>query len=147
MSPTISIVPDTPTASVPSSHVTRFPAPTVHVPASGAFTVVPVTVTPDGIWSTTALKCGVGADSDCTSVDVAPLTGYTNLDMPLYPQSTYVLRVVGDDGNKHYGVIRVDLLGYDQDGASIMISACAYMFNPGHPDLLPRAGTPRFAGP
>jgi len=101
----------------------------------------------DGIWSTTALKCGVGADSDCTSVDVAPLTGYTDLDMPLYPQSTYVLRVVGDDGKQHYGVIRVELLGYDQDGAAIMIFDWAYQLQAGNPNLAPRAVTPRFAGP
>ncbi len=101
----------------------------------------------DGVWSTTALKCGVAADSDCTSVDVAPLTGYTALDMPLYPQSTYVLRVEGDDGQVHYGAIRVDLLGYDQDGAAIMIFDWAYQLQPGNPNLAPRAVSGRFALP
>jgi hypothetical protein len=101
----------------------------------------------NGIWETTALKCGVGADSDCTSVDVAPLTGYTTLDMPLYPQSTYVLRVLGNDGQLHYGVIRVELLGYDQDGAAIMIFDWAYQLQPGNPNLAPREAAPRSAQP
>lgn len=91
----------------------------------------------DGYWETTALKCGVGADPDCVSLDVAPLTGYTSLDMPLYPQSTYVLRVVGDDGQLHYGAIRVDLLGSDQDGAAIMIFDWSYQLQAGNPNLSP----------
>jgi hypothetical protein len=94
----------------------------------------------DGYWETTALKCGVGADVDCVSVDEAPTAGYTGLDMPLYPQSTYVLRVVGDDGAYHYGAIRVDLLGYDQDGAAIMIFDWAYQLQAGNPSLAPRSG-------
>jgi hypothetical protein len=101
----------------------------------------------NGFWETTALKCGVGADSDCASVEVAPLTGYTSLDMPLYPQSTYVLRVVGDDGQLHYGAIRVNLLGYDQDGAAIMIFDWAYQLQAGNPNLAPREAKLRFALP
>lgn len=94
----------------------------------------------DGYWETTALKCGVGADADCVYVDEAPTSGYTGLDMPLYSQSTYVLRVVGDDGAYHYGAIRVDLLGYDQDGAAIMIFDWAYQLQAGNPSLAPRSG-------
>lgn len=97
----------------------------------------------DGYWATTALKCGVGADSDCASVDVAPLSGYTNLDMPLFAQSTYVLRVVGDDGQLHYGAIRAELLGYDQDGAAIMIFDWAYQLQAGNPELAPQAASHR----
>jgi hypothetical protein len=67
--------------------------------------------------------------------------------MPLYPQSTYVLRVEGDDGQLHYGAIRVDLLGYDQDGAAIMIFDWAYQLQPGNPNLAPRAVSGRFALP
>jgi hypothetical protein len=101
----------------------------------------------DGFWETTALKCGVGADADCYSVDVAPLTGYTTFDMPLYAQSTYVLRVTGDDGQQHYGTIRVELLGYDQDGAAIMIFDWAYQLQAGNPNLSPRKAVGRFAKP
>lgn len=101
----------------------------------------------DGIWTTTALKCGVAADSDCASVDVAPLAGYTTGDMPLYPQSTYVLKVVGDDGKLHYGAVRAELLGYDQGGAAIMIFDWAYQLQAGNPNLAPREGKIRFDKP
>ena len=101
----------------------------------------------DGYWATTALKCGVAADSECSSVDVAPLSGYTNLDMPLFAQSTYVLRVVGDDGQVHYGAIRVELLGYDQDGAAIMIFDWAYQLQAGNPELSPQGVTHRMVTP
>jgi len=91
----------------------------------------------NGLFQTTALKCGVEADSDCVALDQAPLTGYTGADMALYPQTTYVLRVVGDDGMKHYGVIRVSLLGSDQEGSAIMIFDWAYQLQAGNPNLAP----------
>ena len=98
----------------------------------------PGTAIYNGLFETTALKCGVGADSDCVSLDKAPLTGYTNLDMPLFPQTTYVLRVVGDDGLAHYAAIRVTLLGFDQDDAAIMIFDWAYQLQAGNPNLASR---------
>ena len=101
----------------------------------------------DGLWETTALKCGVASDSDCFALDVAPLTGYGSFDMPLYTQSTYVLRVTGDDGQQHYGAIRVELLGYDQDGAAIMIFDWEYQLQAGNPNLAPRMATGRLAKP
>jgi hypothetical protein len=101
----------------------------------------------DGYWETTALKCGAASDSDCSSLEVAPLNGYTGVDMPLYSQSTYVLKVVGDDGQYHYGAIRADLLGYDQNGAAIMIFDWAYQLQAGNPNLAPRAAPGRLAKP
>lgn len=96
----------------------------------------------DGFWETTALKCGVASDSDCIAVDRAPLTGYTTLDMALFPQATYVLRVPGD-GGFHYGAIRVDLEGFDQDGLAIMIFDWAFQLQPGNPNLSPQKATSR----
>lgn len=101
----------------------------------------------NGFWETTALKCGVASDSDCFALDVAPLTGYTSMDMPLYPQSTYVLKVVGDDGQLHYGAIRVSLLGYDQNGAAIMIFDWGYQLQAGNPSLSPQRAAGRMAIP
>jgi len=63
--------------------------------------------------------------------------------MPLYPQTTYVLRVVGDDGLKHYGAIRVTLLGFDQNDAAIMIFDWAYQLQAGNPNLAPRKASGR----
>jgi len=57
--------------------------------------------------------------------------------MPMYPQATYVLRVIGDDGAQHFGAIRVSLLGFDQDGAALMIFDWAYQLQPGNPSLAP----------
>ncbi|MFH1766387.1 MAG: hypothetical protein ABIF09_19565 [Gemmatimonadota bacterium] len=111
----------------------------VEVDADGWWLVPgPGTQVYDGLFETTALKCGVVSDSDCVALDQAPLSGYVNLDMPLYPQTTYVLRVVGNDGLTHYGVIRVTLLGFDQDAAAIMIFDWAYQLQAGNPNLAPR---------
>jgi len=120
----------------------------VEVDADGWWLVPgPGTEVYDGYWETTALKCGVAADSDCFSLDVAPLTGYTTWDMPLYSQSTYVLRVVGDDGEIHYGAIRVELLGYDQNGSAMVIFDWSYQLQAGNPNLSPREASGRFARP
>jgi hypothetical protein len=84
---------------------------------------------------TTALKCGVAADADCIDVTTAPTSGYTIQDMALSTQTSYVLRVQGDDGLTHYGVIRVEVLGFDQDGYALMIFDWAYQLQAGNPDL------------
>jgi hypothetical protein len=97
----------------------------------------------NGFFETTALKCGVAADADCVSLDRAPVFGYTGLDMPLYPQTTYVLRVIGDDGLEHYGALRVTLLGADQDNSSIMIFDWAYQLQAGNPNLAPKKAVGR----
>ena len=94
-------------------------------------------------WSTTALKCGVAADADCVDVKQAPTGGYVHDDLGLAPQTSYVLRVRGDDGQNHYGVIRVNLLGSDQNGDAIMIFDWAYQLQPGNVDLVPRPAAVR----
>jgi hypothetical protein len=87
-------------------------------------------------FATTDLKCGVGSDASCTDVSVAPTSGYSTADVELLPQTTYVLRVIGDDGLMHYGVIRVIMLGTDQNGDPIMIFDWAYQLQPGNPELI-----------
>ena len=94
-------------------------------------------------WSTTALKCGPAADADCTDVSRAPTSGYVHQDIGLEPQSSYVLRVRGDDGQTHYGVIRVIMLGSDQNGHALMIFDWAYQLQPGAPDLAPHPAPAR----
>jgi hypothetical protein len=87
-------------------------------------------------FATTALKCGVGADASCTDVSFAPASGYAAADMELLPQTTYVLRVLGDDGLTHHGAIRVAFLGSDQNGDPIMIFDWAYQLQAGNPELI-----------
>ncbi len=89
---------------------------------------------------TTALKCGVAADADCVDVVTAPSSGYVADDIALAAQESYVMRVVGDDGLLHYGVIRVTLLGFDQADTPLMIFDWAYQLQPGNPDLAPSRG-------
>ena len=92
---------------------------------------------PEGTF-TTALKCGVAADPQCQDWTIAPTSGYTGGDVFLEPELTYMLRVVGDDGQLHYGAIRVALLGTDQTGAEIMIFDWAYQLQAGNPQLVGR---------
>ena len=94
-------------------------------------------------WTTTALKCGPAADAECTDVSRAPTAGYVHDDIGLEPQSSYVLRVRGDDGQSHYGVIRVTMLGSDQNGDALMIFDWAYQLQAGSPDLAPRPAPAR----
>lgn len=94
---------------------------------------------PEG-FVTSAIKCGPGADAGCTALDVAPTTGYGTNDVGVVPQTTYALRVRGDDGELHYGAVRVTLLGFDQNDLAIMIFDWAYQLQPGNPNLAPRAG-------
>jgi len=99
-------------------------------------------------FATTALKCGVAADADCVDVSSAPTSGYIASDTPLAAQTSYVLRVVGDDGLIHYGVIRVGHLGFDQDDNAIMIFDWAYQLQANNPNLHPRGSDegPRLEG-
>ena len=95
------------------------------------------TVHPNGV-ATTALKCGVAADASCVDATVAPTSGYVTGDLGLATQTSYFLRVVGDDGLAHYAVLRVELLGTDQDGNDLMIFDWAYQLQPNNPSLSTR---------
>jgi hypothetical protein len=87
-------------------------------------------------FETTALRCGPAADAGCADVERAPTTGYVTRDVGLVPQTTYVLRVRGDDAKAHYGVIRVVLLGFDQGGRALMIFDWAYQLQADNPELV-----------
>ena len=91
-------------------------------------------------FQTTALKCGVGADAGCTDLPSAPLSGYATQDVQVSTQESYVFRVVGDDQLIHYGVIRIDLLGFDQNDDALMIFDWAYQLQPDNPNLVPGVG-------
>lgn len=99
-------------------------------PAAGS------SVHPNGVF-TSALKCGVAADATCLDATTAP-TGnvYTVDPVRIDPEHTYFLRVIGDDGEVHYGAIRVALQGVNQDGGVIVID-WAYQLQAGNPALSP----------
>ena len=75
---------------------------------------------------TTALVCGPGADAGCRAATRAPATGYQTTPIEVVPELSYVFRVTGGDGQTHYGVVRVTLLGSDQADRDLMIFDWAY---------------------
>lgn len=93
-------------------------------------------MTADGVF-TTALKCGVAADAGCQDLSVAPSSGYTTGAVAVGSELTYAFRVVGDDGQLHYGAVRVGILGFDQNDAALMIFDWSYQLQAGNPDLIP----------
>jgi hypothetical protein len=84
---------------------------------------------------TTDLTCGPGSDAGCTAVRVAPTAGYSAAPIAIDPEFSYVFRVTGDDGRLHYGVIRVTMLGTDQNGNDLAIFDWAYQPLPNEPQL------------
>ena len=92
-------------------------------------------VFPQGVL-TTALKCGVAADPQCQDWTTAPTSGYSNLDIAIGPELTYMWRVVGGDGLARYGAVRVTLLGTDQAGDELMIFDWAYQLQAGNPQVV-----------
>jgi hypothetical protein len=129
---------DTETAVLPGTDGSRDFR--VETDASGWWLVPNTGVTVTDGDPTTALKCGVGADPDCTDVSIAPTSGsaYFAGDMQLFPQTTYVVRI-GSGSNVQYGAIRVAFQGQDQDGNDIMILDWAFQLQAGNPNLAPRA--------
>ena len=91
-------------------------------------------------FATSELKCGVSADSGCVDLKVAPTSGYGVEDVQVITQQSYVLRVIGNDEKTRYGVIRVDLLGFDQNDNALMIFDWAYQLQANNPDLIQGRG-------
>jgi hypothetical protein len=70
---------------------------------------------------TTALSCGPASGAECVAVTTAPATGFVSTPLPLSPEISYVLAVPGASGAVHYSVVRVQLLGSDQQGRALMV--------------------------
>jgi len=79
---------------------------------------------------TTALACGPGSDANCRAATRAPVAGYQTTPILVNPEFSYVFRVTGPDGQPHYGVIRVQLLGSDGSGHQLMVFDWAYQLLP-----------------
>lgn len=79
---------------------------------------------------TTALVCAPGGDASCRSATRAPAAGYQATPITVNPEFSYVFAVNGSDGRRHYGVIRVALLGSDAQGRDLMIFDWAYQTAP-----------------
>jgi len=113
-----------------------------------------VEVDSDGLWfvpgpgafvhptrrQTSALKCGPGSDSDCTSWEKAPTSGYQSGDVLLEGGYTYMFFVPGDDGEMRYGSVRASHSGGCQEG-HIIIFDWAYQTQAGNPQLMQAGGS------
>jgi hypothetical protein len=88
---------------------------------------------------TSALKCGPGSDAGCVALEQAPAGGYVTQDVWMEPGVSYPVRVAVPGGGSRHGVIRVELLGEDQEGSPLMIFDWAYQLQVGNPNLSPRA--------
>jgi hypothetical protein len=84
---------------------------------------------------TTALVCGPGSDAGCNAARTAPAAGYSTAPIEVTPEFSYVFRVVGDDGQPHYGVIRATLVGTDQNGKDLLVFDWAYQLIANEPQL------------
>jgi hypothetical protein len=83
---------------------------------------------------TTDITCGPGSDGGCTAVRVAPTAGYSTAPIAIEPEYSYVFRVTGDDGQLHYGVVRVTMLGTN-NGNDLAIIDWKYQLVPNEPQL------------
>lgn len=98
--------------------------------------IVPLNGTQVTEWGrTTALVCGPGSDAGCTAARTAPTAGYTTSSIYVDPEYSYVFRVTGSDGQPHFAVLRVTMLGTDQNGRDLMIFDWAYQTMPNQPQL------------
>ena len=104
------------------------------VPAPGAW------VHTESRW-TTALKCGAGADLDCLSWELAPMSGYSSRPAVLDVGATYMFRVPGDDGETRFGALRASTTGVDQDGHELIVFDWAYQTQAGNPNLTHAVGS------
>lgn len=103
----------------------------IEVDASGWWLVPgPSALLHQDAFATTALRCGPGSDASCVELGEAPASGYDSVALELLPQTTYVLRVTGDDGAVHYGALRVEMLGADQSGDAIAVFDWVYQLAP-----------------
>lgn len=99
--------------------------------SGGAWQIVPLAGTSLlEFGRTTALSCGPGADSFCKAVTRAPSAGYQSTPISVAPEFSYVFKVTGSDGQPHYAVVRVAILGTDGSGHDLMIFDWAYQTLP-----------------
>ncbi|MQA88655.1 MAG: hypothetical protein GEU90_00265 [Gemmatimonas sp.] len=86
---------------------------------------------------TTALSCGPGSEPDCLDVTVAPANSeFDTSAVAVEAGDTYVLRVLGSDGQTHFAKMRVQGTSVDADGSRLILFDWAYQLRPDEPRLL-----------
>jgi hypothetical protein len=85
---------------------------------------------------TTSLACGPGSEANCVDVGVAPASSeFGTAAVVVEAGNTYVLRVIGADGQTHYGKVRVQGASVDAEGRRLVIFDWAYQLRPNEPRL------------
>jgi hypothetical protein len=87
--------------------------------------------------NTQVQQYGSGPVGDLTSIDYAPLGGYSRSAIEVLPGYGYVFEMDGGDGFARYGAIRATHVGRD-----FIIFDWSYQTDPGNPELDIRGGLP-----
>ena len=74
---------------------------------------------------------------DLTSIDVAPVSGYSTVAISAEPGWGYVFEMDGGDGFLRFGALRVTHVGQE-----FIIFDWSYQTDPGNPELSVRGGLP-----
>ncbi len=101
----------------------------VHKDANGDFFLVPERA------GTTVVQYGTGLLEDLTSIDIAPIDGFSPLGIEALPGFGYVFEMDGGDGYARYGAVRVTHVGED-----FLIFDWSYQTDPGNPELSVHGG-------
>jgi hypothetical protein len=94
-------------------------------------------ITPSRPGTTVALYDEVNPVEDLTSIDIAPLTGFSAVPITVVPGFGYVFEMDGGDGFARYGAFRPTHVGTEY-----LIFDWAYQTDPGNPELQIRGGLP-----
>lgn len=84
---------------------------------------------------------GTTAIDDLTSIDVAPVSGYSTVPISAEPGFGYVFQMDGGDGFLRFGALRVTHVGQQ-----FIIFDWSYQTDPGNPELSVRGGLPTAGG-
>jgi hypothetical protein len=79
--------------------------------------------------------------ADLTSIDIAPLTGFSAVPITVAPGYGYVFEMDGGDGFARYGALRPTHVGTEY-----LIFDWSYQTDPGNPELQVRGGLPTAGG-
>jgi hypothetical protein len=102
---------------------------TIHRGSGGQLFIVPV----QGMMT----QYGLSPVDDLTSIDIAPVGGYSATQLPAQPGYGYVFEMDGGDGFARYGAIRPT-----QVGGGYIILDWSYQTDPGNPELEIHGGLP-----
>jgi hypothetical protein len=94
-------------------------------------------ITPERAGTGVVLYDEIDPVADLTSIDIAPISGFSAVPITVVPGYGYVFEMDGGDGFARYGALRPTHVGTEY-----MIFDWAYQTDPGNPELQIRGGLP-----